>query len=214
MDKQVSIIERYHIFFYLMLSGGFMGAYSYYLKGGVFANAETANLLVLALSIATGDSAKATAVLFPITTFFLGTFFCEMLKSKLKKAWPKILVLCEIILLTVLAFLPESTSFSIFHVVIALISSMQYNTFKAAHGVPLSTLFCTAHMRGGASALYLAIEKKDRDEIMKFLYHTGLILTFIAGAFLCALISRQMGSMTIILCDIPLIITLFEISRK
>lgn len=52
-----------------------MGAYSYFLKGGVFANAETANLLILALNIAEGDLDGAVAVLIPISTFFIGSFF-------------------------------------------------------------------------------------------------------------------------------------------
>ena len=50
MEKAKTSMDHYHMFILLMLSGGFMGAYSYYLKGGVFANAETANLLILALN--------------------------------------------------------------------------------------------------------------------------------------------------------------------
>ena len=60
-----------------------MGAYSYFLKGGVFANAETANLLILALNIAEGDLDGAVAVLIPISTFFIGSFFSQMFIEKL-----------------------------------------------------------------------------------------------------------------------------------
>ena len=122
MDKKISTTERFHIFILLMLSGGFMGAYSYYLKGGVFANAETANLLLLSLNLANGNWNAAFSVLIPIATFFLGTFFSELLSSRLKHRWPPILISCEILLLAVLSLLPEETPFTLYHVSIALIS--------------------------------------------------------------------------------------------
>lgn len=214
MDKKISTTERFHIFILLMLSGGFMGAYSYYLKGGVFANAETANLLLLSLNLANGNWNAAFSVLIPIATFFLGTFFSELLSSRIKHRWPPILISCEILLLAVLSLLPEETPFTLYHVSIALISSMQYNTFRQARGVPLSTLFCTAHLRGGASSLYHALAEKNSASLQKFYYHTGLIATFISGAVLCALTSRILSTHTLILSVLPLCFVLFEILRK
>ena len=72
MQEKVAAERRYHTFILLMLSGGFMGAYSYYLKGGVFANAETANLLIFAMHISQGSFTDAAKVLVPISTFFIG----------------------------------------------------------------------------------------------------------------------------------------------
>ena len=213
MQEKVAAERRYHTFILLMLSGGFMGAYSYYLKGGVFANAETANLLIFAMHISQGSFTEAARVLIPISTFFIGTFFSEMFKDKLKHCWPSLLIFCEIILLAFLALLPENAPFTIFHVMIALISSMQYNTFREARGVQLSTLFCTAHLRGGGSCLYNAVRTKDRTAYKKTFYHIGMILTFIAGAMLCSFSSRVLMSRTIALAIIPLFFVLIEVQK-
>ena len=218
MQEKVAAERRYHTFILLMLSGGFMGAYSYYLKGGVFANAETANLLIFAMHISQGSFTEgsftdAAKVLVPISTFFIGTFFSEMFKDKLKHRWPSLLIFSEIILLAFLALLPENAPFTIFHVMIALISSMQYNTFREARGVQMSTLFCTAHLRGGGSCLYNAVSKKDRTAYKKAFYHIGMILTFIAGAMLCSFSSRVLMSRTIALAIIPLFFVLIEVQK-
>lgn len=206
--------HRYHTFVLLMLSGGFMGAYSYFLKGRVFANAETANLLILALSIAERNIDGAVSVLIPIAAFAIGSFFSQMFIEKLKGRWIPILLCTEIVLLLFLSFLPDDTPFSVFHVVIAVISSMQFNSFREARGVAMSTLFCTAHLRGFSSSLYTALSKKDKSIFKRSMYHLGLIATFVAGGILCALIGDVMGSRTIILSCIPLLFVLQEVLRK
>lgn len=197
-----------------MLSGGFMGAYSYFLKGGVFANAETANLLILALNIAEGDLDGAVAVLIPISTFFIGSFFSQMFIEKLKSKWITILLAAEIMLLLFLSLLPSDTPYTVYHVVIALISSMQFNSFREARGVALSTLFCTAHLRGFGSSLYTAISTKDRKILKRSFYHGGLILTFVTGGVLCALLGSILGTFSIAVSTLPLLFVLQEVIRK
>ena len=214
MEEKVATSERYHIFILLMLSGGFMGAYSYYLKGGVFANAETANLLLLALNLANGNFQRVVQVLVPIATFFIGSFFSQLFIDRLKKKWPPILIACEMFLLSILSLLPQDAPFIIFHITIALISSMQYNTFQKSHGVVLSTLFCTAHLRGAGASLYNFLKEKDSLVARTTLYHIGLILTFILGAIVCAIASKAMGTHTLFLSLIPLFFVLWEMIRK
>ncbi len=210
MEEKVKTVERYHAFVLLMLSGGFMGSYSYFLKGGVFANAETANLVIFGLSLAELDFERALSVLIPISTFFFGTVISQAFIEKLKERWHPVLLFFEIILLAVLAFLPEDTPFVFFHVAIALISSMQFNTFRQARGVAMSTLFCTAHLRGCGSQLYSAIANKDMKALKKSGYHAGLIGTFVLGAILSSAVSGILGTHSIALAAIPLIAVLFE----
>ena len=56
----------------LCLAGGFLDAYTYVTRGGVFANAQTANLILMTLGLATGKGAQALKYLVPIL-FYLGT---------------------------------------------------------------------------------------------------------------------------------------------
>lgn len=214
MKDDTAFTERYRAFTLMMLSGGFMGAFSYINKGGVFASAETANCLILAIGLASGDCSMALSVVPPILTYFVGAFFSEMGKDKLQDAWKTILLSFEIAALLALSLLPPSVPDPVFHVSIALISSMQYNTFNKARGVALATLFCTGHIRGTGASLYHAISDRDREKFRVFLYHFGMICTFIAGAFLCRLVSPGLGNRTIALPAIPLAIVLWEVVRE
>ncbi len=206
--------QRYHTFVLLMLSGGFMGAYSYFLKGGVFANAETANLLILAFNIAELNTEGIISVLYPISAFFIGTFFSQMFIEKLGRRWIPTLLIVEIMALISLSLLPSETPDRVFHVVIAVLSSMQFNTFRKARGVAMSTLFCTAHLRGFGASLYSAIADRKGEELKKSLYHGGLIMTFLAGGISCSLISKSLGGYTIALSSLPLLFVLQEVLRK
>lgn len=206
--------QRYHTFVLLMLSGGFMGAYSYFLKGGVFANAETANLLILAFNIAELNTEGIISVLYPISAFFIGTFFSQMFIEKLGRRWIPTLLIVEIMTLISLSLLPSETPDRVFHVVIAVLSSMQFNTFRKARGVAMSTLFCTAHLRGFGASLYSAIADRKGEELKKSLYHGGLIMTFLAGGISCSLISKSLGGYTIALSSLPLLFVLQEVLRK
>lgn len=206
--------QRYHTFVLLMLSGGFMGAYSYFLKGGVFANAETANLLILAFNIAELNTEGIISVLYPISAFFIGIFFSQMFIEKLGRRWIPTLLIVEIMALISLSLLPSETPDRVFHVVIAVLSSMQFNTFRKARGVAMSTLFCTAHLRGFGASLYSAIADRKGEELKKSLYHGGLIMTFLAGGISCSLISKSLGGYTIALSSLPLLFVLQEVLRK
>lgn len=191
-----------------------MGAYSYFLKGGVFANAETANLLILAFNIAELNTEGIISVLYPISAFFIGTFFSQMFIEKLGRRWIPTLLIVEIMALISLSLLPSETPDRVFHVVIAVLSSMQFNTFRKARGVAMSTLFCTAHLRGFGASLYSAIADRKGEELKKSLYHGGLIMTFLAGGILCSLISKSLGGYTIALSSLPLLFVLQEVLRK
>ena len=51
MKQKFETSESIRIGVVLAISGGFMDAYSYTGRGGVFANAETGNIVLLAISI-------------------------------------------------------------------------------------------------------------------------------------------------------------------
>ena len=51
MNKKVQISESIELGILLALSGGFMDAYSYIGRGGVFANAQTGNMLLLGVHL-------------------------------------------------------------------------------------------------------------------------------------------------------------------
>ena len=51
--------ERWWTLALLMYVGGFFGGFTYTVRGGVFCNAQTANFVLLAQSLGTGDWSQA-----------------------------------------------------------------------------------------------------------------------------------------------------------
>ena len=52
-EKQMS--ENFILGIMLALCGGFLDAYTYITRGGVFANAQTGNIVLMGINIAKGD---------------------------------------------------------------------------------------------------------------------------------------------------------------
>lgn len=208
--KSIPVKERYHIFLLLMFSGGIMGAYSYIMKGGVFANAQTANCLLLGVSAAEGNWNHFITLLFPITTYFLGSVLSEVMIRILKSQWEIIEIVLAIILLAIVGLLPSSSPFVCSHILITLVSAMQYNTFKKSYGSSMSTVFCTAHIRQAGVNLAGSITDKDKQAFLRFLSHLMMVLIFIFGSFLTVLLCRRFLKYTIFFAVVIQIIVLTE----
>lgn len=66
----------------LMFSGGFLDAYSYLVRGQVFATAETGNIALMGISLARGDLAVAGRYLIPVAAYAAGIFLTEWIRMR------------------------------------------------------------------------------------------------------------------------------------
>lgn len=180
--------EKRWVFLLLMMSGGLMGAFTYSIRGNVFCNAQTGNMVLMGMAIGNRDWRGAAYLLIPITAYGLGAIVSEILPVSVKKVgllrWDTILIGFEILVLFLLGLLPESAPYQISQVAINFICSMQYNTFRQAEGVPMATTFCTNHLRQTGIHLVKYIRKKDRACLERCLTHVKMLLMFILGAVL------------------------------
>ena len=65
----------------LTLVGGFLDAYTFVGRGGVFANAQTGNVVLMGIEAATGEWEKAVLYAVPILAFIVGVVVAEMIKK-------------------------------------------------------------------------------------------------------------------------------------
>ena len=82
MDKSWKIQEKLWFFALLIFAGGFYGGYTYSLRGQVFANAQTANLVMMMLSIGKGNWGRALYSLAPFSAYLFGVGLSEYLRQK------------------------------------------------------------------------------------------------------------------------------------
>ena len=69
--------EKLSTFQILMFAGGFFGAFTYSIRGGVFCNAQTANFVLSAIALGNGQWGRFFYYLIPMSAYFLGAFISE-----------------------------------------------------------------------------------------------------------------------------------------
>ena len=178
--------ERSRVFCLLMVSSGLLGAFTYSIRGGVFCNAQTGNVVLISMALGNGDWKGAAYYLIPITAYGLGAAATELLPGLVKKAgllrWDTMLVGFEVLVTLFLGFLPETAPYHISQVAINFICSMQFNTFRRAEGFPMATTFCTNHICQIGISLAKGLKKKDKIFFTKCRRHLEMLFMFITGA--------------------------------
>lgn len=210
-QKEFLECEKRWVFAFLIFVAGFYGAYTMLLRGGVFCNAQTGNMVLMGIALGQGDWTKALSYLFPIGIFLLGVMISELIPKFVRRMgvrWDTLLILIEILGVTAVGFVPLTANHKISQFVIMLLCGMQFNTFRQAEGIGMATTFCTNHLRMFGSSLARALfhGRKYPDAAGKALAHGIMIACFVLGALISALLCRFCGGYTILFTLIPLII--------
>ena len=216
MNKYLTC-EKYYIFELLICVAGMMGAYTYNLRGGVFCNAQTANVVLMAISFGKGEFGKALYYLIPISAYIAGALISEMMPLKVRAIhllrWDTYLIGFEIIVLLVIGFLPLSIPVQIVQVMINFICSMQYNTFRQAEGIPMATTFLTNHIRQIGVWLSKAMSKKEAEAWPRVWKHFRMVAAFLMGGIALTVVCPYLKEKAIWLALIPLVIAFVIMSR-
>lgn len=187
-DEQLGS-RRYSTAVLLTLAGGFLDAYTYSCRGGVFANAQTGNIVKLGIHAAHGNTAKCLQHFIPIAAFAIGVLaamIIDMLyrKGKIHVRRRGVLIL-EIAAMLVSSVLPQSETGNLAaNTMISFVCAMQMEAFKEFLGQPITTTVSTGNLRKFIEYLYQGITEKDREAVLTGLLYLCIILTFITGAFI------------------------------
>ena len=221
MDKQRTEKNQYlecekvWVFALLMYVGGCLGAFTYSIRGGVFCNAQTGNLLLLGMALGRGAWKDVLYYFIPLSAYVLGTLISESIAGPIKKLnllrWDTIFVMIEMAAVVFLGLLPETAPFQITHVVVNFICSMQYNTFRQAEGVPMATTFCTNHVRQMSVALSKAMRGKGDENWGRSSRHAVMLIAFIAGASTAVITCGIWQGRGLLIALIPLGIVLADL---
>ena len=190
--------ERRYLFWLLVTVGGFFGAYTYAVRGGIFCNAQTANIVLFSMALARLEFSEVGRLLIPISAYFVGIFLSEGLGRLKKKpsriSFGTLLVGFEALFVVAIALLPESLPHFIAQISLSFITAMQFNTFRQNEGIPMATTFVTAHIRETGSHLVHAVAEKDRLARHRFLMHGAMVAFFILGGVVSTLLCTVLGT--------------------
>ena len=162
--------EAFSTMVFLTLSGGLQDAYTYCVRGGVFANAQTGNIVLMSQRAFAGDLAGVLRYLIPLLAFALGVFAAEAVRRRCQGIsrlhWRQLVALAEIVLLFAVGFLPPAAD-PLANALVSFTCAMQVQAFRKVNGSAYASTMCIGNLRSGVDALCAYWDTRDRTALRR-----------------------------------------------
>ena len=183
-NPSVQMSEAPITVFFLTLSGGMQDAYSYFVRGKVFANAQTGNLLLLGVNLSQGNLSQSVRYFFPVVFFAVGIAIAHNLKLLFKPRqlhWRQIVLVLEAVILVCVSFMPTEWNL-LANSLTSLACGMQVQSFRKLHGHAFATTMCIGNLRSGTQAMVSYMHSREHEDLETGLLYYFVILSFVLGA--------------------------------
>ena len=201
ISRQMS--DRMRTAAFIILSGGFQDAYTYCGRGGVFANAQTGNIVLMSSNFFSGRFAAGIKYLVPIAAFLLGTAVAECVHRKWKYYralhWRQIVLACEITMLFAVGFLPQEVN-ALANALVSFVCALQVQAFHKVRGHVYASTMCIGNMRSGVEALIGYFHGRDKAQRRRAATYFIVILLFALGAGIGCIAAKRFGEKAIWVC--------------
>ena len=203
----------------LSFSGGLQDAYTYNIRGNVFANAQTGNVVLMSQNFMAGNWNSGIRYMLPLISFAAGVFITERIESRNKNNnrihWRQIILLIEIVLLGIVGLLPIGDNANIIaNVLVSFACAMQVQAFRKVNGYRYASTMCIGNLRSGTESLSQFFRDKNVSSLKKALHFFGIILFFALGAGVGGVLSKALYIKTIWISPLLLaIVTLIMIKK-
>ncbi len=214
------IQERLPIALLLATNSGFVDAYTFQYHGERFASLQTGNIIQAGISLARGQFSYSTSFLMPILFFLLGAAFNNVLKHTVKAkrlSTQQHSLMIEIIGISLVVFIRTQISSTTFITLLSFFLAMQLDAFPKVKGLPFTSVMSTGNLRNVGANLITYFYTKNRTNLHNANLFSLIILAFLFGAFLSALMSTYLNHFTLLGSSVILITIfglLFDYSKK
>lgn len=185
MERAKQTSESIELGVLLALAGGFMDAYSYIARDGVFANAQTGNILLVGLNLSGGDLMRAGRYFFPVLAFALGIMLADLIHERFSSLfhWRQLTVFLEAVILLGVSLIPGTANL-VANCLTSFACGMQVESFRKIHGHGIATTMCIGNLRSALQSVDDYIITHNKGFLENGLLYFGVILTFVVGAVL------------------------------
>ena len=208
--------ETFLVLIFITLAGGFQDAYSYLMRGKVFANAQTGNIVLLFKNVVDLNFKGAVAYLIPVLSFAFGIYVAVRFEDAIEKKilhWRQYIVAFEIIIMILVSFIPENLN-NLANALLSFSCAMQVYAFKKIYGLSFATTMCIGNLRSATENLSKYHITKNRTYLENSKKYYTVIFIFGMGAALGYISSDFFGLKSILLAasllTISFIILFFE----
>lgn len=210
--------ERRWVYWLLILVAGWYGAYTFALRGGVFCNAQTANVVLFAMAVGRCQWLSAAYLMLPIGAYLFGSFLSEWMGKTIKRfnllRWDTVLVALEIAMVIFLALMPASWPDQICQVLLNFACAMQFNTYRQVEGTPAATTFVTNHIRQiGSNLAKLARHPEDEALRQRVGTHGSMLAFFFIGAVISTVMCTFFSYVSLLGALVPLLVIFLGLLR-
>ena len=185
----------------LAIVGGFLDAYTFIGRDGVFANAQTGNIVLVGIAILKRDWMQTLLQALPIFAFIIGVIVAEAIKKTSPILFipdsARAVLILEIVILFIIGFVPDTISNVFVTVTISFVASLQVSSFRKLVDCTYATTMCTGNLRSASLAAYTAFTKKDHESAITALRYFIIIFAFLFGAFLGGMLTSSIGAKAI-----------------
>ncbi len=183
----------------LSMAGGFLDAFTWLAHGGVFANAQTGNVVLLGVFAAAGQWSQAMRHVPPIIAFLLGVFVAHRLRVHGSRRGAHRAALFslsfEIVVLAVIATLPSRFPDLPIVLGIAFVATLQTCSFTIVEDWSYSSVMTTGNLRRTAEALFDGtMGLGERDALHQARVFATICATFCLGAGVGAFVTDRLAN--------------------
>lgn len=201
-SKELQRSESFPVAALLALAGGFLDAYTYLCRGHVFANAQTGNMVLLAVRLAEGEWRRAASTLIPILASAPRTPRAKAIRRLHSRGgafhWRQTVLLVEMAALTAAACIPLGPGDSAANILVSFVCALQVEAFRKVHGWPFATTMCTGNLRSGTEALWHFAAEGDRKALGRSGGYFAVIACFLTGAALGGAVTARAGQWAVL----------------
>jgi uncharacterized membrane protein YoaK (UPF0700 family) len=204
--------ERLTFGIILAAVGGYLDAYTFVGHGGVFANAQTGNVVLFAVFASDGHWHDAWLRVPAVAAFAVGIIVAEemgrpALRAKLRRP-TRVVLAIEIGLLAILAALGSATADLVYTVTISFVAALQFATFRVLADTPYTSVLATGNLRSMIASAIQWRTEGDRPAGRRALRLGSTVAAFVLGAAGGAAYTRHSGAVAIWVASAALAVVL------
>jgi uncharacterized membrane protein YoaK (UPF0700 family) len=182
--------------------GGFSASYSFLSRGGVFAFAQTGNIIYSGHVMASGHFAQVLTFLCPVLSYMSGLFCSQQLESRFqdKVSFQRVVLLLESVLMTVTALLPASyAGIRLSLCLLGLASGLQMETFHRVNSYEYTSIMVMGNMKRTVEAFGTYLKDHRSASLTKALIYVVVNVIFCLGSGWGFVVTKALGDKGILL---------------
>ena len=182
----------------LTMTNGFMDAHTYYVRGGVFANVQTGNVIFFAIDLSERKVTAAMAHVWPILAFMVGVALAAHIKSgRAERLVPHPLrwaMAVQVLALAAIGFVPVTVAHNYVTVPIAFLAAVQMGLFRNVGDLAYLPVATTGNLMRFIESGYDGVVERQSASLRACGIYGTLIVGFAGGALIGAFASRAWGA--------------------